>query len=262
MPATFAHPAAILPFRRFTAARFDFAALVIGSMAPDFGYYVQRFDVASYAHGFAGSVLICVPFGFAAYAAFRVVRAPVIYLLPLPHRSALMSIVAASPPVTPARLWPIGISILFGAWTHCVWDSFTHKSGWVVQRIAGLQETVFRTGVIELPGHHLLQHASTLLGTAILTYAYLAWLRVQPRAAAASSDRMTDRTRYLLLGTLAVISLAVAVCLATPRAAEFSGYFAVRVFLFRTAVYATATFMPLLVLIALALYSPPPRRAS
>ena len=39
MPWTFAHPAAILPLRRFCPAPLDFSALVIGSMVPDLGYY-------------------------------------------------------------------------------------------------------------------------------------------------------------------------------------------------------------------------------
>jgi hypothetical protein len=39
MPATFAHPAAVLPFRFFGARWFNFTALVIGSMAPDAGYF-------------------------------------------------------------------------------------------------------------------------------------------------------------------------------------------------------------------------------
>ena len=47
MPATFAHPSAILPLRRLCPTYLDFSALVIGSLAPDVGYFLQRFDLAT-----------------------------------------------------------------------------------------------------------------------------------------------------------------------------------------------------------------------
>jgi WD40 repeat protein len=37
MPWTFAHPAAVLPLRKFCADRLSFAGLVVGSVSPDIG---------------------------------------------------------------------------------------------------------------------------------------------------------------------------------------------------------------------------------
>jgi hypothetical protein len=254
MPATFAHPAAILPLRRFTGGWLDFAALVIGSMAPDFGYYVHRFDLATSAHSFAGSALICLPLGLIVFAVFRIVRAPVVYLLPQPHRGALTPI--ASTPLCPtgAKLCAIALSILLGAWTHCVWDAFTHRGGWAVRRIEVLHQTAFRSGEMELPVYHLLQHGSTIAGTVIVACAYFAWLRLQPNRGASPSDGLRERTRYLLLAAMAAIAVIVGARLATNAAGVFSGYLAVRVFLFRTAVYSIAAFMPLLVVTAVVLH--------
>ena len=65
MPATFAHPAAVLPFRVFGKRWFNFAALVIGSVTPDFAYFIRRFDVATYAHSLSGTIFFCVPVGLA-----------------------------------------------------------------------------------------------------------------------------------------------------------------------------------------------------
>ncbi len=47
MPWTFAHPAAVLPLRPLK--RLSFGALVVGSIAPDIGYYLGRFDLAAAA---------------------------------------------------------------------------------------------------------------------------------------------------------------------------------------------------------------------
>ena len=40
MPLTFAHPAAILPFSR-KSKYINFSAIVFGSMAPDFEYFLR-----------------------------------------------------------------------------------------------------------------------------------------------------------------------------------------------------------------------------
>ncbi|WP_343226868.1 DUF4184 family protein [Luteolibacter flavescens] len=48
VPFILSHPAAVLPFLRWR--RFDPLALVVGSMAPDFGYFLHRFALAGEDH--------------------------------------------------------------------------------------------------------------------------------------------------------------------------------------------------------------------
>lgn len=47
--------------------------------------------------------------------------------------------------------------------THVVWDSFTHKSGYVVNRIDVLSNNIFN-----IPIYKYLQHGSTMLGFMII----------------------------------------------------------------------------------------------
>ena len=54
MPWTLSHPAIVLPLRRFSPRPFDFAALVIGSMTPDIGFYIDRFDLSDIRAYLAG----------------------------------------------------------------------------------------------------------------------------------------------------------------------------------------------------------------
>jgi hypothetical protein len=61
MPCTFSHPIAVVLLRRFCADRLNFAALVIGSMSPDFGYYFRQFPVARFAHTIVGTFTVCLP---------------------------------------------------------------------------------------------------------------------------------------------------------------------------------------------------------
>jgi len=57
MPWTFVHPAAVLPLRKYFANRHLFGAVVVGSISPDFGYYVGRFDMATTAHTLLGLLI-------------------------------------------------------------------------------------------------------------------------------------------------------------------------------------------------------------
>lgn len=57
MPLTFAHPAAILPFSR-QSKYIHFSALVLGSMAPDFEYFLRGRPVGEIGHSFTGFLLL------------------------------------------------------------------------------------------------------------------------------------------------------------------------------------------------------------
>ena len=86
MPWTLSHPLAVLPLRRLTPRPLDFAALVIGSMTPDFGYYINRFDLSNLAHTLPGSFIVCLPTGVIMMLVFYLACRPVCYALPAPHR--------------------------------------------------------------------------------------------------------------------------------------------------------------------------------
>ena len=90
MPYTLSHPLAVVPLQRWCPAYLNFPALVIGSMTPDFGYFVGQFNVAGLAHTIPGSFVVCVPVGLLVLGLFYALRRPVCYLLPQPHRAALM----------------------------------------------------------------------------------------------------------------------------------------------------------------------------
>ena len=58
MPWTFAHPAAVLPLRKIGRFRLPLAALVVVSIAPDFGYYSGQFRLGTFAHSVPGIFLV------------------------------------------------------------------------------------------------------------------------------------------------------------------------------------------------------------
>jgi hypothetical protein len=206
MPWTFAHPAAVLPLRRLK--RLSFGALVVGSIAPDIGYYVGRFDLAVFAHTLLGLVTICLPTGLVLLALVRALHRPVANLLPDPHRRAFLSLPKMPRLTSSTMLWRVSLSVMIGAATHVAWDSFTHPTGKFVSMWSGLRIPLLVLRTRSIPVYELLQHASTALGVGILVVAYMRWLRSFAPDSAPSPR--SDRWRYGLLGALAAISLVTA----------------------------------------------------
>jgi hypothetical protein len=254
MPATFAHPAAVLPLHFFGRRWFNFTALVIGSMTPDFAYFVRRFDVATFAHSFSGTIAFCLPVGLMALAIFRSLRAPLCYLLPEPHRSALTPLASNRLSLTKQSIVVLCASVLVGAWTHTIADSFTHKTGWVVQRVPVMQTTLFHIGAADFPVHQLLQHTGSTLGSLALIGTYLVWLRRQPRRAAEQPQALGDRTRVLIVLGGMLVAFVIALPLGWQATTAFTGYTRLRASAFQAAIYAVQVFVPLIVMTAVIVY--------
>jgi hypothetical protein len=254
MPGTFSHPAAVLPLRRFTPWPLNFAALVIGSMTPDFGYFIDRFDLSRFAHTLPGSFLACVPTGVAMLILLYLFAKPVCYALPSPHREVLSPLCPAFPRQFTVCLM-ILLSLFLGAWTHIFWDAFTHLDGWFVERIAFLRAPAFQTGSSTTHVYLALQEGSTLLGFPILVIAYWIWL--QRRGEPLLSFSKSDLWRYLFWGAIAVISFSIGI----PTAYHFANSTSLSDFLygrsiaFRTALYSADVGVPLALIGSVIIYA-------
>jgi hypothetical protein len=258
MPGTFSHPAAVLPLRRLTPWPLSFVALVIGSTTPDVGYFINRFDLSSFAHSLPGIFLACLPTGIVMLIGVYCFARPVCYALPSPHRDALTPIC----PIFPRKLsaWlMIVISLLLGAWSHTFWDAFTHDNGWFVERIAFLRASAFRTGSNTTHVYLALQEGSTIIGFLIVVGAYWLWLHRQGKPLLAFS--VSDLWRYLFWIAIAVISFTIAI----PAAYHFANSTSLRDFFygrsvaFHIALYATDVGLPLALIGTTIIYAMRPR---
>lgn len=206
MPFTLAHPAAILPFRKYGVL----SALAIGSMMPDTMYFLPFIPRhQGYGHTLPGLFLYCVPGGLVLLWLFHaVLKRPLISLFPAGQQGKL---IAASQDF---RFGPAGrfalivASVFVGAVTHIVWDSFTHANGW-----GALTFPVLRRPVTVIPGFafslaEILQLVSTIVGALILLFYYRRWLRSVDEPAAVRQVPLPLLLRGLLF--LAVIAGALA----------------------------------------------------
>ena len=251
MPWTLSHPAAVLPLCRFTPEPLDFAALVVGSTTPDVGYYIGRFDLATFAHTLAGSFAACLPSGVIILLVFYLFCRPISYALPSPHRQVLLPLCPGFP-VGWMRWLIILFSLLLGAWTHNFWDAFTHEHGWFVDRIPWLQQPVVHLPSTTVHVYLVLQEASTVIGFAIVALAYWLWLRRQP--VSSSADSGSDRWRYLLWGAIVIITLVVTVPFAYRVASLSRGFLLYRSLVFRTAIYSPVVAIPLSLIATTGIY--------
>ena len=131
MPFTFAHPAAVLPFRYLPKGWTSLTGLVIGSMAPDFEKFFNMEGGNSYSHTWGAIFWFCLPLGIILSFLFHhIVRDSLIDNLPAFMRKRLARFKTLNWNVHFRKHYVIiMISIAIGAATHLFWDGFTHKSG-------------------------------------------------------------------------------------------------------------------------------------
>jgi hypothetical protein len=243
MPWTFVHPAAVLPLRKLGLKRLSFGGLVVGSVVPDIGYYVGRFDLAAIAHTTLGLMILCLPTGLVLFALVRVLHYPVANLLPQPHRSALLSMPQVPRLISLPIIFAVSVSITIGAMTHNAWDSFTHPAGYVVTKLPLLRETVWVLGNANIRVYEILQHSSTLVGLFLVLVAYVRWLKradVGPVTPRVSSDRWRYTLLFGLVAASMILATPVAHAMSTADGRVNGSVLIVRFVICATSIYAVA----------------------
>jgi hypothetical protein len=200
MPFTFSHPAAVLPIRA-SVRWMSMSALVLGSMAPDFAYFLPFVAWGRFSHSLSGIFGFCVPTGLLAYVIFhKVVKEPMWSIAPWVIRCRIDPAHGARRLTSPPALLMIVGSLMTGALTHVAWDGFTHKSGAFVHLFEWLA-MVIPLGGNGIPLYKLLQHASSIFGLTVLLLATYRWVKKSPvlyRQRVGASSRDTTIVLFLL----------------------------------------------------------------
>jgi hypothetical protein len=207
MPLTLSHPAASIPFARLGLV---LSALIIGSMTPDFTYFIPLFANSDFSHTFIGVFVYCLPVGIISLLIFHyLIKYPALALLPSNHQSRLYGIANGFSCWPLQKFGMIILSILTGAFTHILWDSFTHAEGWMVQRFTILKSPIITIGSHGLPTFEFLQYCSTLVGGALLIYWYAKWYKStspRPVQAGLAISTSTKLLIFLVMGSTALIA--------------------------------------------------------
>lgn len=169
MPFTFCHPAIILPFKKFSPKYVSMTGLIIGSMLPDFEYFIRLQLIGVYGHTFAGMFYFDLPLGIILCFVFHnIVRDSLINSLPgfLYNRFSFLSQLNWNHYFRIHYLIVV-VSILIGTASHIFWDAFTHPAGFFVERIPLLAE-IISIQTFQIPVYKILQHGGTLAGGFII----------------------------------------------------------------------------------------------
>lgn len=167
MPFTFAHPTFAFPLACISPRWFSVTGLVLGSMAPDFEYFLALEPHRTIGHSFSGLVVQAIPLCILfAYLIHTFVKEPFVQHLPSAfglNRRAYSLLRAWR--LRTLRDWIIYIaSVSIGFLSHVAVDAFTHEGGYMVERLALLQSIV----ILDLPVYKILQHSLSMIGMTVI----------------------------------------------------------------------------------------------
>jgi hypothetical protein len=162
---TLAHPAAVINFTKKHRSYINNAAMILGTMAPDFEYFIYFKPIGVIGHSIKGFLLINLPLVALLYLIFyKVVKNDFISNLPRGINQHLYGLYNDQIKLTSFKeLITFSYSSFIGMATHVVWDSFTHKSGYIVNRI-----DLLSNNILNIPIYKYLQHGSTIVGFMII----------------------------------------------------------------------------------------------
>lgn len=174
MPFTFSHPAIVLPFLKIRQAWVSMSGLVIGSMTPDFEYFIKMKLSGRVGHSLEGVFLFDLPVACVIALVFhQLVKRPLINNSPDWIRQRLIPL-RDFDFLAYLRRHFVGLvcCVLIGSATHILWDSFTHPHEYFRGRISFLSTIVSIDGFFSIPLYNLLQHTSTLIGAGFIFWVF------------------------------------------------------------------------------------------
>jgi hypothetical protein len=183
MPFTLSHPVAVWPLRKLCGQSIPLAALVIGAMVPDIAYFVALRPTGHLGHTPWGVCVQGLPSGLVIYALW-------VWVVRRPWRETFPEWIVArweperSPAGMVARLVRVSLGVVMGALTHIVWDSFTHKTGLVVEHMSMLTQMY---GGVEV--YRWLQYGGGVVGLVGVCLWMGLWLLRSPASARTGSAK-------------------------------------------------------------------------
>ena len=203
MPFTVSHVAAVLPLHRIF--KLPLTALMVGSMAPDFGYFFSYEASRPLTHSFMGLFIFALPVGLLVwlfYVAF-LEKATITLLSDRWHTRF-----AHTEAITPSLIARASIAILLGAVTHLLWDSFTHRGTFMTRAFPALLGPT--PGIGWMPWYHFLHGLSSVVGL-VLLIAWAQQLHRQPAKSLIRPYTIRARTRiganWMLLASSLLVGL-------------------------------------------------------
>ena len=165
MPFTLSHSAAVLPLLR--SRRLSATGLIIGTMSPDFEYFLRMNVQGIYGHTVPGIFYFDIPVALiAAFVFHGIIKKNLVDQLPLFLQKRFQEVRNFNFfEYIRDHKTVFVLSVIIGAVTHIIWDAFTHGQQYFVLALPAIYEgrTVPFMGV-NYPLWYALQYMSTIVG--------------------------------------------------------------------------------------------------
>ncbi|MGZ6520108.1 MAG: DUF4184 family protein [Bacteroidia bacterium] len=171
MPFTFSHPAIIFPIQFLPKRFYSLTGLIIGSMTPDFEYFLRMNVSSIYSHTLWGIIYFDLPLGIMISFIFHdVVRNVLINHLPQQLQERFWDLKVFNWNKAFKSTWLVVIiSIITGAVSHVLWDDFTHPLGCFVMKSTFLRHRIQIFG-FQVAVYNVLQNISSIIGGIIVWF--------------------------------------------------------------------------------------------
>ena len=213
MPFTLSHAAAALPFRR---TRLVISAVVVGSCAPDFVYFFEFGRHNRFGHSLPGLFVLDLPFGLLVLWLFhRYAKQPLVALLPDGARQRIDLGPRTFTIASFSQLALVALSIIVGAGTHIIWDSFTHGDSWLAAHWSFLRTEVRLPLFGFRPWCDIFEYLSSVLGIVVILIWCVYWHRnsspihPQPNLSLVKTDRIGMVCALVIATVVALLGAAV-----------------------------------------------------
>lgn len=171
MPFTLCHPAIVLPLNKLKVPHMPLSALIIGSMIPDFEYFIKMKLSGRFGHTYSGLLMFDLPMAFGVMLVFHwIVKRPVIQNLPAYWQLRYQDLYAFDF-FAYLRRYPhwLLLALLLGSFSHLLWDSFTHANTLPTRHLLFLRKGYVIANEV-FPLFRILQHVSTLVGGVVILH--------------------------------------------------------------------------------------------
>ncbi|WP_341227105.1 DUF4184 family protein [uncultured Arcticibacterium sp.] len=194
MPFTLAHTAAILPFRRFLSKYLSISGLLMGSMAPDFEFFLRVTLYGIWGHTWWGVLFFNLPVSILLCLFFHIYvkRSLIDHLPPFLHQRLAKYKNLDWYFYFKANWLKVFFSILIGVLTHFLWDNFTHEPNYTFPFYFDDLSHVFLLNGKPIALYSILQVLSSVFGMLYFVY----FLLKIPRDTSLNGISYTKRLKY------------------------------------------------------------------
>jgi hypothetical protein len=204
VPFTLSHAAAALPFRRL---RLIPSALVVGTLAPDFEYFLRIAAKGGFGHTLRGAFVLTLPLALAVLWIFHsTIKVPLARLFPDGLERRVLAYLGRFRFFGPQRFAVVVASLLLGIATHLLWDAFTHPRAWIYRHSLFLSRTVNLPALGAIPCYKVLQYVSTVVGLVVLLAWFVRWYEAAEPVGERSGRFLAPAQRHAIVALMATVA--------------------------------------------------------